>query len=135
VGPQQDRADWCAAHAGRGQSAFFGGTAEAVPFHESFAGEAPAPHHAVALSFQPPSMSKWTRTRRDPGRSYTDEEKHERKRKFLARLHELVEAGIETEPEFVKAAKEAEPEISKEKLKELIRQFRAAVYERQQRDR
>lgn len=80
-------------------------------------------------------MSKWTRTRRDPGRSYTDEEKHERKRRMLARLQDFVEAGIEAEPEFVQAAKEADPEISKEKLKELITQFRAAVYDRQQRDR
>ena len=54
---------------------------------------------------------------------------------MLARLHEFVEAGIEAEPEFVKAAKEADPGISKEKLKELITRFRAAVYERQQRDR
>jgi hypothetical protein len=53
-----------------------------------------------------------------------------------ARLaYEFVEADIEAESEFVKAAKEADPEISKEKLKELITRFRAAVYDRQQRDR
>jgi len=80
-------------------------------------------------------MSKWTKTRRDPGRSYTDEEKRERKKGMLARLHEFVEAGIEAEPDFVEAAKEADPDMSKEKLKELIMQFRAAVYEKQQRDR
>lgn len=80
-------------------------------------------------------MTKRTRTRRDPGRSYTDEEKRERRQRMLARLHEFVEAGIEAEPEFVDAAKEADPEISKEKLKELITRFRAAVYDRQQRDR
>lgn len=80
-------------------------------------------------------MTKWTKTRRDPGRSYTDEEKRERKRTMLERLHEFVEAGIEAEPDFVEAAKEAEPELSKEKLKELIMRFRAAVYDRQQRDR
>jgi hypothetical protein len=79
-------------------------------------------------------MSKWTRTRRDPGRSYLDEEKRERKQKMLEQLHEFVEAGIEAEPDFVEAAKEAEPDISKEKLQELIKRFRAAVYERQQRD-
>jgi len=79
-------------------------------------------------------MSKWTRTRRDPGRSYTDGEKRERKQRMLERLHEFVEAGIEAEPEFVKAAKGADPEISKERLKELITLFRAAVYGRQQRD-
>jgi hypothetical protein len=80
-------------------------------------------------------MSKWTKTRRDPGRSYTDEEKRERKQRMLARLHEFIDAGIEAEPEFVQAAKEADPDISKEKLQELIKLFRAAVYERQQRDR
>jgi hypothetical protein len=80
-------------------------------------------------------MTKWTRTRRDPGRSYSDEEKRQRKQRMLARLHEFVEAGIEAEADFVEAAKEADPEISKEKLKELITLFRDAVYERQQRDR
>lgn len=80
-------------------------------------------------------MSKWTKTRRDPGRNYTDEEKRERKRSMLARLHEFIETGIEAEPDFVEAAKEAEPDISKEKLQEMIKQFRDAVYERQQRDR
>lgn len=80
-------------------------------------------------------MSKWTRTRRDPGRSYTDEEKRGRKQRMLARLHEFIEGGMEAEPDFVAAAKEAEPRISKEKLQELIKRFRAAVYERQQRDR
>jgi hypothetical protein len=53
---------------------------------------------------------------------------------MLARLHEFVEAGIEAEPEFVKAVKEADPEISNEELKKLIRLFRDAVYDRQQRD-
>lgn len=80
-------------------------------------------------------MSKWTRTRRDPGRTYADEEKRERKRRMLARIQDLVEAGLEAEEDFVKAAKEADPEISKEKLKELITRFRDAVYVRQQRDR
>jgi hypothetical protein len=80
-------------------------------------------------------MSKWTRTRRDPARTYTDEEKRERKRRMLARLHEFVEAGIEAGPEFVKVAKEADPEISNEELKNLIMLFRDAVYDRQQRDR
>jgi hypothetical protein len=80
-------------------------------------------------------MSKWTRTRRDPGRDYTDAERLERRRNMLARLQDFVEAGLEAEPDFVSAAKEADPEISKEKLKELITRFRDAVYERQQRDR
>jgi hypothetical protein len=79
-------------------------------------------------------MTKWTRTRRDPAREYTDEEKLRRKRQMLARVYDFVEGGIEAEPDFVKATKEADPEISKDKLKELIMLFRAAVYARQ-RDR
>jgi len=64
-----------------------------------------------------------------------DEEKRERKKRMLAQLNEFVEAGIEAEPDFVRAAKEVDPEISNDKLKELITLFRAAVYEKQQRDR
>jgi hypothetical protein len=79
-------------------------------------------------------MTKWTRTRRGPGREYTDEEKRQRKQQMLTRIYDFVEGGIEAEPDFVKAAKEADPGISKEKLKELIMLFRAAVYARQ-RDR
>jgi hypothetical protein len=53
---------------------------------------------------------------------------------MLARIYDFVEGVSEAEPDFVKAAKEADPEISKEKLKELIMLFRAAVCARQ-RDR
>ena len=80
-------------------------------------------------------MTKFTKTRRDPGRTYTDEEKLQRSRRVLARIQELVECGIEAEPEFVEVAKEADPDITPAKLKELIKRFRDAVYERQQRDR
>jgi hypothetical protein len=76
-------------------------------------------------------MTKWTKTRRDPGRTYVDEEKRQRNRRMLARVHELVESGIEAEPEVVKAAKEANPEITEDELKELIMLFRDGVYSRQ----
>jgi hypothetical protein len=79
-------------------------------------------------------MGKCVRTRHDPGREYTDEKKRQRKQEMLARIYDFVEGGVEAEPDFVKAAKEADPEISKEKLKELTMLFRAAVYARQ-RDR
>lgn len=79
-------------------------------------------------------MTKWNKTRRDPGRSYLDAKKLERRERMLARIFELVESGIEAEPEVVMAAKEADPEITPEKLKEVIRRFRDAVYDRQQRD-
>ena len=76
-------------------------------------------------------MTKWTKTRRDPGRTYLDEEKLQRPQRMLSRIHELVESGIEAEPEVVKAAKAANPEITDEELKEVIMLFRDAVYSRQ----
>jgi type II secretory pathway component PulM len=76
-------------------------------------------------------MTKWTKTRRDPGRTYLDEERLQRTRRMLARVHELVESGIEAEPEVVQAAKAANPEITEEQLKEVITLFRDAVYSRQ----
>lgn len=76
-------------------------------------------------------MTKWTKTRRDPGRAYLDEERLQRSHRMLARIHELVESGTEAEPEVVKAAKEANPEITEEELREVIMLFRDAVYSRQ----
>jgi hypothetical protein len=76
-------------------------------------------------------MTKWTKTRRDPGRNYLDEERLQRNRRMLARVLELVESGIEAEPEVVKAAIAANPEITGEQLREVIMLFRDAVYSRQ----
>lgn len=76
-------------------------------------------------------MTKWTKTRRDPARTYLDEERLQRSRRMLARVRELVECGIEAEPEVVKAAKAANPEITEEQLREVIMLFRDAVYSRQ----
>jgi hypothetical protein len=76
-------------------------------------------------------MTKWTKTRRDPSRTYLDEERLQRHRRMLARVHELVKSGIEAEPEVVEAAKAANPEITEEQLKEVIMLFRDAVYSRQ----
>ena len=76
-------------------------------------------------------MTKWTKTRRDPGRAYLDEERIQRNRRMLARVRELVECGIEAEPEVVEAAKAANPEITEEQLKEVIMLFRDAVFSRQ----
>lgn len=76
-------------------------------------------------------MTKWTKTRRDPGRSYEDEEKVERHKRMLARIRELVDSGLEAEPEVIKAAKAADPSITPEKLSEILTLFRDAVYERQ----
>jgi hypothetical protein len=78
-------------------------------------------------------MSKWTKTRRDPGRSYTDETV-ERTERMIARVRKFLEEGApEDEPEFIVAVKEAKPKITASELKEVIKQFRAVVSERQQR--
>lgn len=76
-------------------------------------------------------MTKWTKTRRDPGRTYLDKERLQRNRRMLARVRELVECGIEAEPEVVEAAKAANPAITEEQLKEVVMLFRDAVYSRQ----
>jgi hypothetical protein len=79
-------------------------------------------------------MSKWTRTRRDPTRSYTDEAT-ERTERMIARVSKFLEAGVpEDEPDFIVAVKAAKPKITASELKEVIKQFRAVVSERQQRD-
>jgi hypothetical protein len=79
-------------------------------------------------------MSKWTRTRRDPGRTYTDETTEQTER-MIARVRKFMKEGVpEDEPEFVEAVKAANPKIAPSELKEVIKQFRDVVSERQQRD-
>ena len=80
-------------------------------------------------------MSKWTRTRRDPGRTYIDQEAKKRDDRMVARMSRFLDEGTaEDEPSFVEAIKEEHPDISKEKLKKLIMQFRDVISERQRRD-
>lgn len=79
-------------------------------------------------------MSKWTKTRRDPGRTYTDETT-ERTERMIARIRKFMKEGVpEDEPGFVEAVKAANPKIAPSELKEVIKQFRDVVSERQQRD-
>ena len=79
-------------------------------------------------------MSKWTRTRRDPGRTYTDETT-ERTERMIARVRRFMKEGMpEDEPEFVAAVKAANPKIAPSELKDVIKQFRDVVSERQRRD-
>ena len=78
-------------------------------------------------------MSKWARTRRDPGRIYSDEDT-ERTERMIARVRKFLEEGVpEDEPEFIVAVKEAKPKITASELRDVIMQFRAVVSERQQR--
>jgi len=78
-------------------------------------------------------MSKWTRTRRDPGRTYDDEAERELRKDVKSRLRELVEIGLEAESDYVELINTLEPGMTNERRKELIRQFRDGVYEQQQR--
>jgi hypothetical protein len=81
-------------------------------------------------------MSKWTKSRRDPGRTYQDEEEAKLLRDTMKRIKELVEEAAagneEAEPEYVRIINRLEPEMTKERRKELIRQFRDAVAGHQQ---
>jgi hypothetical protein len=80
-------------------------------------------------------MTKWTKTRRDPSRSYQDEEEARLLRADMKRIAELVaEAAAgndEAEPEYVRIINRLEPTMGKEKRKDLIRQFRNAVADHQ----
>jgi hypothetical protein len=46
-------------------------------------------------------MSKWTRTRRDPERTYCDPEEARKLRRDVQRARELVAKGLDAEPEYV----------------------------------
>lgn len=76
-------------------------------------------------------MTKWTKTRRDPGRTYCDPEEAAKLRRDVKRVQELVKKGLEAEPEYVELINKLEPDMTAEKRKELIKQFRDAVYAQQ----
>jgi hypothetical protein len=77
------------------------------------------------------SVSKWTRTRRDPGRTYQAEEEAKRLREDVNRVRELVreaaEGNQEAEPDYVRIINRLHPNLNKEDRKDLIKQFRDAV--------
>ena len=78
-------------------------------------------------------MGKSIRTRRDPGRTYSDEDT-ERTERMIARMRGFLAEGVaEDEPEFIVAVKAAKPKITASELKDVITQFRAVVSERQRR--
>jgi hypothetical protein len=65
-----------------------------------------------------------------------NDETAERTEGMIARMRKFLKEGVpEDEPEFVEAVKAANPKIGPSELKELIKQFRDVVSERQQRDR
>ena len=77
-------------------------------------------------------MTKWAKTRRDPGRNYVDDEKVERKKRMLAKARELLDYG--TEEDVRAAAKAANPDITEKELEVVLKRFRDAVSERGRRD-
>ncbi len=76
-------------------------------------------------------MTKWTKTRRDPGRTYCDPEAARKLRRDVQRVQELVRKGLDAEPEYVELIDMLDPKMTAEKREELIKQFRDAVYARQ----
>jgi len=76
-------------------------------------------------------MTKWTKTRRDPGRTYCDPEEAAKLRRDVQRVQELVRQGLDAEPEYVELINKLDPKMTSEKRKELIKQFRDAVYDQQ----
>lgn len=64
------------------------------------------------------------------------EERARVKSELLEKLRELLTTGgHEAEAEYVRVVKELKPDITKDELMERIRQYHAAVSERQSRDR
>lgn len=80
------------------------------------------------------AMTKWTRTRRDPGRTYDDEAERELRKDVKSRVHELIEIRLDAESTYVDLINKLEPGMTEERRKDLIKQFRDAVYEQQQHD-
>jgi hypothetical protein len=85
------------------------------------------------MSTQIASTVATQRTRRDPGRAYEDKAEQELRKDVKARVRELIEIGLEAEPAYVDLINKLKPGMTKERRKDLIKQFRDAVYENQQR--
>jgi hypothetical protein len=76
-------------------------------------------------------MGKWTRTRRDPERTYCDPEEAKKLRRDVQRVKELVAKGLDAEPEYVEFINQLNPRMDPKERKKLIMQFRDAVYDQQ----
>ena len=76
-------------------------------------------------------MGKWTRTRRDPERTYCDPEEAKKLRRDVQRVKELVAKGLDAEPEYVEFINQLNPRMNPKDRKKLIMQFRDAVYDQQ----
>ncbi|MGA9642765.1 MAG: hypothetical protein WBQ72_15325 [Terriglobales bacterium] len=65
-------------------------------------------------------MTKWTKTRRDPGLTYCDPEEAAKLRRDVQRVKELVRRGLDAEPEYVELINKLDPKMTMERRKELI---------------
>ena len=73
---------------------------------------------------------------RDPSINYRDENRMRVRAEQLETLKRIIHDGRhEAEPEYVEAIKQWKPDISKEELRERIKQFHDAVSDVQERER
>lgn len=81
-------------------------------------------------------MTKSWKGLRGPIEEHAQQERARIRKEQLEKLRQLPEVGgQEAEPDYVQLLKEWKANITKEELAERIRQFHAAVSERQSRDR
>jgi hypothetical protein len=81
-------------------------------------------------------MKKFWRGFRGAADEHERQDKIKVRKEQLEKLRHLLDVGgHEAEPAFVQAIKDWKPDITKEELAERIRQYHAAVSERQSRDR
>ncbi len=79
-------------------------------------------------------MSKWTKTRRDPGRTYIDANKERIRKENLAMIAGFIEEGKSALPKYVEALKIWFPGITPEQLRLKTTRFLDAVTQKQQDD-
>jgi hypothetical protein len=77
-------------------------------------------------------MSKWTPNRRDPARTYIDENKIRVRSEIRLMLSRFIEEGIDAEPKYAAALKLWFPAITPEQMRAKIMRFRDAVAEKRQ---
>lgn len=80
-------------------------------------------------------MKKFWRGFKQPTEEHAQQERARVRGEQLEKLRQFLEVGHEAEADYVQSLKDWKPDISKEELAVRIKQFHAAVSERQSRDR
>jgi len=75
-------------------------------------------------------MAKFTRTMRDPGRTYIDENKVRLKAEVRSVITRFIKEGAPAEPKYIAALKIWFPGISEQEIGKRITLFRDAVREK-----